>query len=82
LIEGSLARTRRELGVRTKNPWTTPFYQYANRVAHLHFLRNLNGIKSYLVFVNFIGDKEMGGPKSELAIPAFEYFPKRIIFQA
>jgi hypothetical protein len=82
LIEESLARTKRELGVRTKNPWTSPFYQYANRVAHLHFLRNLNGIKSYLVFVNFIGDKEMGGPKSELAIPAFEYFPKRIIFQA
>ena len=66
LIEESLARTKRELGVRTKNPWTTPFYQYTNRVAHLHFLRNLNGIKSYLVFVNFIGDKEMGGPKSEL----------------
>jgi hypothetical protein len=82
LIEESLARTKRELGVRTKNPWTSPFYQYANRVAHLHFLRNLNGIKSYLVFVNFIGDKEMGGPKSELAIPAFECFPKRIIFQA
>jgi hypothetical protein len=65
LIEGSLARTKRELGVRTKNPWTTPFYQYANRIAHLHFLNNLNGIKSYLVFVNFVGDKEMGGPKSE-----------------
>jgi hypothetical protein len=66
LIEGSLARTKRELGVRTKNPWTTPFYQYANRIAHLHFLNNLNGIKSYLVFVNFVGDEEMGGPKSEL----------------
>jgi hypothetical protein len=66
LIESSLARTKRELGVRTKNPWTTPFYQYANRIAHLHFLNNLNGIKSYLVFVNFVGDKEMGGPKSEL----------------
>lgn len=66
MIEESLARTKRELGVRTKNPWTAPFYQYANRVAHLHFLRNLNGIKSYLVFVNFIGDKEMGGPKSDL----------------
>jgi len=66
LIEESLARTKRELGVRTKNPWTTPFYQYANRIAHLHFLRNLNGIKSHLLFVNFIGDEEMGGPKSEL----------------
>jgi len=65
LIEESLARTRRELGVRTKNPWTTPFYQYANRVAHLHFLKNLNSIKSYLIFVNFVGDKEMGGPENE-----------------
>ena len=65
-IEKSLERTKKELGVRTKNPWTTPFYQYANRIAHLHFLRNLNRIRSYLIFVNFIGDDEMGGPKSEL----------------
>jgi hypothetical protein len=65
-IEESLERTKRKLGVKTKNLWTTPFYQYANRIAHLHFLKNLNGIKSYLVFVNFIGDEEMDGPKTEL----------------
>jgi len=65
LIEQSFERTKKKLGVRTSNPWTGPFYQYANRIAHLHFLNNLNGIKSYLVFVNFVGDKEMGGPKSE-----------------
>jgi hypothetical protein len=66
LIEESLERTKRELGVRTKNSWTAPFYQYANRVAHLHFLNNLNKTKSYLAFVNFVGDEEMDGPKSEL----------------
>jgi len=66
LIELSLERTKRELGVRTKNSWTAPFYQYANRVAHLHFLNNLNKTKSYLAFVNFVGDEEMDGPKSEL----------------
>jgi hypothetical protein len=66
LIEESLERTKRELGVKSKNPWTTPFYQYANRIAHLHFLRNLNEKKSYLVFIGFIGDEEMGGPRSEL----------------
>lgn len=65
-IEKSLERTKKKLGVKTKNFWTTPFYQYANRVAHLHFLKNLNGIKSYLIFINFIGDEEIGGPKSEL----------------
>jgi hypothetical protein len=65
LIEESLKRTKRDLGVKTKNPWTGPFYQYANRIAHLHFLNNLNGIKSFLVFVNFVGDEGMGGPKSE-----------------
>jgi hypothetical protein len=65
-IEKSLERTKRKLGVKTKNLWTTPFYQYANRVAHLHFLKHLNGTKSYLIFVNFIGDEEMGGPRTEL----------------
>jgi len=32
------------------------FYQYANRLAHLYFLRVLNDIPAYLVFVYFIND--------------------------
>jgi hypothetical protein len=33
----------------------------ANRIAHLDFLR-AHGVPSWLVFVNFLGDTEMGGP--------------------
>ena len=43
--------------------WTKAFYQYANRIAHLYYLRvlnELNGINSsadvYLVYVYFIND--------------------------
>jgi len=42
-----------------------PFYQYANRIAHLYLLRVLNGIPAYLVFVYFLNDEIMGGPKTE-----------------
>ncbi len=35
---------------------TKSFYQYANRLAHLYFLRVLNDIPTYLVFVYFIND--------------------------
>jgi len=64
-IEEALRRTKEELGVRSRNPWHTPFYQYANRVAHLHFLRNMCGSAAFLVFVDFVGDREVGGPRSE-----------------
>ena len=63
LIEEAFVRTKKDLGIRNDNPWTSPFYQYANRIAHLHYLRNINQKKVYLVFVNFVGDEEVGGPK-------------------
>ena len=61
-IQEAFRRTKDELGVRTQNPWHTPFYQYANRVAHLHFLRNICHTDALLVFVDFVGDEEVGGP--------------------
>jgi hypothetical protein len=45
----------------TRAPWTTHFYQLANRIAHLHFLRS-NGVDAWLVLVNFLGDTDMRGP--------------------
>jgi hypothetical protein len=44
-------------------PWTTHFYQLANRIAHLHFLRS-RGVDAWLVLVNFLGDAEMAGPET------------------
>lgn len=40
------------------------YYQYTNRLAHLYFLRTLNRIPAHLVFVYFLNDAEMGGPKT------------------
>ena len=61
-IKEAMSRTRAELGVQTDNPWDTPFYQYANRIAHLHFLKNICRTQALLIFVDFTGDEEVGGP--------------------
>jgi hypothetical protein len=44
-------------------PWTDHFYQLANRLAHLHFLR-ARGVPAWLVLVGFLGDADMRGPAS------------------
>ncbi|HEY2873304.1 MAG TPA: hypothetical protein VGJ56_15375 [Reyranella sp.] len=61
-IETALDEVAKALGANAgRAAWTEFFYQIANRIAHLHFLR-VNGMESWLVFVNFLGDREMGGP--------------------
>ncbi|HWJ74112.1 MAG TPA: hypothetical protein VNX29_13175 [Kaistia sp.] len=47
-------------------PWTGHFYQLANRLAYLDFLRQ-HGVDAWLVLVNFIGDTDTQGPSSEEA---------------
>ena len=42
-------------------PWTMFFYQLANRLAHLDFLRS-EGVAAYLVLVNFLNDPDTKGP--------------------
>lgn len=61
-IAKSLAQVRNMLAPAAEVDWAGTFYQYANRVAHLHFLREDNGIPAHLVFVNFLNDSDMGGP--------------------
>jgi|SRR5208337_4235227 len=36
--------------------WKSGFYQYANRLAHLYFLKEKMGKEVYLIFLYFIGD--------------------------
>jgi hypothetical protein len=62
-IEAALARVRADLGAVGGAAWTHTFYQLANRLAHLHFLRSM-GIDAHLLLVGFVGDDEMGGPSS------------------
>lgn len=64
IISERLAACAERLGARKQHaPWTEHFYQLANRLAHLQFLRD-HGVPAHLVLVNFVNDSEMGGPSS------------------
>jgi hypothetical protein len=52
-IRAAIERTKDAFGAGTDFDWESPFYQYANRLAHLYFLRELNGLDAYLLFVYF-----------------------------
>lgn len=60
LIAAAFASVQSDLGLASAT-WTTPYYQYANRLAHLWWLRKKN-IDAKLLLVGFIGDAAMGGP--------------------
>jgi hypothetical protein len=62
LIEQSLHEVKHFLNAGCSDDWSQCLYQYANRLAHLYLIRELNGIPAYLVFVYFTGDMEMDGP--------------------
>ena len=61
-IRRSLGRTRNFLNPNAETDWSCGFYQYTNRLAHLYLLRN-NQLPAYLVFVYFVNDSDMNGPK-------------------
>jgi hypothetical protein len=63
-IKKSLDRTKAFLNSKSDHDWTTTFYQYTNRLAHLYLLRALNEVPAYLVFLYLVNDKDMHGPKS------------------
>ena len=64
LIHESLEETKIYLTSSTEADWSRRFYQYTNRLAHLYFLRVLNKLPAYLVFVYFVNDVEQNGPTS------------------
>lgn len=63
-IQESLWKVQEFLSVDRSKSWTGKFYQYANRVAHLYLLRELNKVNAHLVFVYFMGDRDVKGPNS------------------
>jgi hypothetical protein len=63
IICDSLEKTKRQLGSKTNFDWSKTFNQYANRLAHVNFLRGLY-IPAYLVCVYFVNDLEMKEPTS------------------
>jgi hypothetical protein len=64
LIRKSLAATKSYMQVKDQTDWSGKYYQFTNRLAHLYFFRVLNEIPAYLIFVYFIGDDSVSGPKT------------------
>ena len=64
LILKSLKEAKTFVNSKAPADWSTSFYQYANRLAHLYWLRELNGQDAHLVNLFFLNDEEMNGPTS------------------
>jgi len=64
LIDRSLNEVQSYLGVRPLVDWSMVFYQYTNRLAHLYLLRKVNDVPAHMVFVYFVGDRDMRGPQT------------------
>jgi hypothetical protein len=70
-IYSTLAIVQEYFGCQIRNDWSKHYYQYANRLAHLFWLRELNHIDAHLVFIYFVNDsyltksKEREGPKTK-----------------
>lgn len=64
-IENSFDEVKKYLSVSDTIDWTGTFYQYVNRIAHLFYLREKNNIKAHLLFIYFINDVSVSGPKTK-----------------
>jgi len=65
LIKKSLNDTKEYLSCNSISNWSSVFYQYTNRLAHLYYLNVKNKVNTFLVFVYFTGDKTVNGPISK-----------------
>jgi hypothetical protein len=64
MICESLRKAKAFFGSSSRNDWSQGYYQYANRLAHLYLLK-VNLLPAYLVFVYFLNDSAMNGPRTE-----------------
>jgi hypothetical protein len=61
-IRQALSRVQSDLGCKNSSDWVETYYQYANRLAFLWWLRK-NGVDANIIFVSFLSDPDMSGPK-------------------
>ena len=64
-IENSFWEVKKILNISNSIDWTGAFYQYTNRIAYLYYLRKRNKINANLLFIYFINDKKVNGPKNK-----------------
>ena len=66
LIEKSLNETKEFLNIKSDISWCKKnYYQYANRIAHLYYLREKNKIDAHILFIYFLNDKSVVTKKEE-----------------
>jgi hypothetical protein len=61
-ISMSLAQAKEAFGATKDAPWNSPLYQHTNRLAHLYYLKGLNDIDTYMVFVYFANAPDVPNP--------------------
>jgi hypothetical protein len=61
-IESSIEQAKNAFSANPDASWNNPFYQYANRLAHLYFLTDLNELDAYLLFVAFADAPDVPAP--------------------
>lgn len=61
-IRKALEAAKKDFGACKDAPWESPFYQYANRLAHLYFLNKRNGLDAYLLFLYFADAPDVPNP--------------------
>lgn len=62
-IEAAFRTVQADLGIVPRTQWSDLYFQYANRLAFLWWLRN-HGVAAELIFVSFLNDTDIGGPTS------------------
>ena len=78
-IDSSLAEVKDYLKANSGADWSSHFYQYTNRIAHLYLLRVMNRIPAFLVFLYFLNDADMEGPSSEAEWNAATTVMKKVL---
>ena len=61
-ISLSLDKAKQAFGAPSPHDWLSGYYQYANRLAHVQFLRQ-HDVDAHLVGVYFLGDTDVRGPQ-------------------
>lgn len=65
LISSSIDKAQKFYSNNKKAYWQKPFYQYANRLAHLYYLRELNQLNAYLIFIYFCNATDVEKPTNK-----------------
>ena len=63
-IQNAFQRLSTDWQVLITPQWTSEYYQYANRLAHVFFLNEICGRPAFLAFLYIVGDAAMRGPNS------------------